>query len=141
MVQSLIISMLFMLVGLSLFVGTFPPSPKQVKGVFSEYQKMMKFKEHMMDQYANKDPAEMVEAMEKQQRERLKAFAKSRGDNPQIDDDAQLAGVQRAAAAVAQPQTDPQVAHQIFQLQSELARLNQRVVELENELASKRARR
>lgn len=182
-VQSLCISALFMLVGLSLFVGNFPPTPTQIKGVFAEYKKMMKLKEHLMDQYANKDPAELVEAMQKGQMEQLKALAASRGQNAKIANDivneaestqsiqasaqaqveaqiqaqvqaqvaqamqAQAAKAQRDAASAAPAVPAQQVVipnevnEQLYQLKSEMARLNQRIVELENELDAQKFRR
>lgn len=146
-VQSLIVSLLFALVSLSLFVGNFPPSVKQVKGVFTEYQKMMKFKEQMMNQYAHKDPAELVEALERQQREQLKALAMSRGSNPQLQQEEVVAtetmnrGVASVQAAQVQTVDVKVVNEQIYQLQAELARLNQRVYQLESELEAQKLRK
>lgn len=154
-ITSLIVSLLFALVGLSLFVGNFPPKPSQVTKVFHQYQKMMKFKETLINQSGNMDDAALVEAMEKGHRDQLKALAAARGDKAN-DQETQLIeidgekidphGRSPSSVATAQKlpsapaQQTPQVEllnHEISTLRIDLFRLHQRVVELENKLKYK----
>lgn len=81
-ISGLVVSALFALVGISLFVGSFPPTTKQIKQVFSQFQNLQNYKQQVLNQVNPPSAEDLPLAMEQARRRQLNKFAASRGERP-----------------------------------------------------------
>ena len=138
-ISSVIVSMLFVLVGISLFVGDFPPSVSQFKKVYGEYKNLIQLKQRIGLQNDGMDTEELVVALEKGKINQLRKLAESR--KADLDDSTQdqkmelERGPQAVPLVVEAPPSRAEIPaewqDQFYKLRAEVFRLNQRVIELE----------
>jgi len=153
-IVSIVVSLLFALAGLSLFVGDFPPKVSQLKRVYGEFHKLININSEIMkNQGQFKDDGELADAMEKGRGKQLRKLAKSRGSetyvNPAVNpegyydqieqlsnEDRQPSSTRAHVGAEAVPvafEIPKEMQNQIYNLRAEIFRLNQRVTELEKQ--------
>ncbi len=153
MLSSLIISLLFGLVGICLFIGDFPPSISKFKKVYGEYKSLIQLKQNIGIQGSALSDDQLVTALETGKDLQLRKLGKSRGiakvqnyqdyENKinQIGQDevptsyvpvASDPNAQIAEAPPAKADIPQEWQRQFYDLKAEVFRLNQRVIELEN---------
>ena len=81
-INGLIVSILFALVGVSLFVGTFPPTVSQLKQVLHQFQGLQSYKEQVLNQRHPPSAEDLPQALEQARRQQIAKVAASRGDRP-----------------------------------------------------------
>jgi hypothetical protein len=155
-IVSIVVSLLFALAGLSVFVGDFPPKVSQLKKVYGEFHRLVNINSEIMkNQNQYRDDAELVDAMEKGRQNQLRKFAKSRGSeniNPAVDpqgyydqidqlsdEDYRRPSSNRLTVQPAPPaaaEIPVELKNQIYNLRAEIFRLSQRVTELEKQKRS-----
>ncbi len=150
MLSSLIVSMLFALVGVCLFIGDFPPSVSKFKKVFGEYKSLIQLKQNIGIQGHSLSDEQLVTALETGKDLQMQKLGKSRGIakvqnyqdyEKQVEQIGQAERVPQAAvspnAQVADvPSSKAEIPQewqrQFYDLKAEVFRLNQRVIELES---------
>lgn len=138
---SLIITSLFALIGVSLFVGDFPPKVSQIKSVFAEYKNMLLIKQQILEKNKNLSAEELVVQMQTGPQEQLRKLANARKANAEAADklleehDQTFAAEKPVAVPVEVKAVDIPKAwqEQFYHLKAEVFRLNQRVAELERQ--------
>lgn len=150
MLSSLIVSLLFALVGVCLFIGDFPPSVSKFKKVYGEYKNLIQLKQNIGIQGHALSDEQLVTALETGKDVQMRKLAQSRktASAPSYQDYEQqvnqIGQDDRTPQAAANP--DAQIAdappakadipqewqRQFYDLKAEVFRLNQRIIELEN---------
>ncbi len=127
-ITSLIITSLFALIGISLFVGDFPPKVSQIKSVFAEYKNMIQLKQQIMDKNKNLSAEQLVTELERGPQEQLRKLANARKENAEVAEKPVAVPVETKAADIPKAWQE-----QFYHLKAEVFRLNQRVAELERQ--------
>lgn len=83
MVYSLFVTALLSLVALSLFVGNFPPTVKQIKGVWAQYQSLMQLKEKFLAQNPQISTEDLPTLLQNERGARLKKLKETLRENSQ----------------------------------------------------------
>lgn len=122
--NSFIVSMLFGLAGMCFFVGDFPPTIPKVKKAYNDYKYLLQYKELISKESGNMDPevfsGELQIGMQKAKRN-FASVPKSIGAE-RVSGEPTPGGLETSTWR-----------EELYKLQVEIFRLNQRVIELEKQ--------
>lgn len=145
------ISAIFALIGVSLFVGEFPPTVSKFKKVYTEYKKLIQLKTQIGHQSGHLTAEELVADLEKSQHRQVSQFeatrkvqATSTGNENRIENfergpQAFENDHSNQPVVVEAPPSKAEISqewkNQFYELKAEVFRLNQRILELEKKKA------
>ncbi len=129
--NSLIISSLVSLVGLSLFVGDFPPTVGKVKRTFAEYQSLIHLKNDLLNRNPGLRDEDFVDTYQKQKRNTLNHLVGANAAEAERTIASTLGGDSDLGSESRTAEMPKEWREQIYNLQAQVFRLNQRVIELE----------